>query len=630
MHISRKYNPLKRRGLRGAIPLLTGIGFLIALPTFGQQPFRTTVPGDVLDQFQAAKQVWVANVWVYANNLFALLALIEFAWSAAVMLLEKTDLQSWTAALIRKMMWLGAFYMLLLKGNQWIPWIIASFTQIGSNAAGFNGNPLSPGDVFAQGLAIAGSLMDTASTSAFFTNPGSSLALALGALLILLSYTVITIQYVVTVVESYIVLSVGFLFLGFGGSRWTATYVERYLGLSISIGIKMMLLYMLISAGMNLGIGWMTEAQDVGTSAHPALTAFDVIGAALIFMMLCWQVPKLFAAVLGGAPALTGGDLISTGTGVVAGAATIATVGAGGAALATRAAAALGGVSSAAGAGGTGSVGASVASVSAARNSGGSGGGGTVPPPRSPSPGSPSNGRPRQPDPPPFSRGSGGASSELTGTRANSSSVPPSSLTRNGNGNGRGEHSVRSGLSAIGGENLAGSGFETERPASGFTNVSAPLRTNEAVVSPPIRPASTQHRDTPTKGTSSAAPGVTGKLTDSGVGTRTPEGVSRIPGGSGGSMPPPDGSNNSDSLAAGQSPRSATSEANSVRSSGAADRQPPLPGGSEKVGLSARKADHVFSSAANRLRGIRNQLGGLPSDAAPHATPPRMPIDHHE
>ena len=34
-----------------------------------------------------------------------------------------------------------------------------------------------------------------------------------------------------------------------------------------------------------------------------------MMGAALIFLMLCWQIPKLFSAVLGGAPALTGGDL---------------------------------------------------------------------------------------------------------------------------------------------------------------------------------------------------------------------------------------------------------------------------------------------------------------------------------
>ena len=89
-----------------------------------------------MDQFRSERLQWTANVFIYANALFGILAVIEFAWSAAVMLLEKSDLQSWTSALIRKLMWIGAFYALLLNGRVWIPAIIDSFTQIGQNAAG--------------------------------------------------------------------------------------------------------------------------------------------------------------------------------------------------------------------------------------------------------------------------------------------------------------------------------------------------------------------------------------------------------------------------------------------------------------------------------------------------------------
>ena len=96
--------------------------------------------------------------------------------------------------------------------------------------------PLSPGDIFVQGLNIAGALIDAGSTSAFFTNPGTSLALVLCAVLIMISYIIITLNFIVTMVESYLVVSVGFIFLGFGGSRWTVPYTERYIGLAISIG----------------------------------------------------------------------------------------------------------------------------------------------------------------------------------------------------------------------------------------------------------------------------------------------------------------------------------------------------------------------------------------------------------
>jgi len=596
----------KRRWFWRLLLLLAVLVVGIA-PIWGQQP----KPSQIMDQYRAQRITWTTNIWPYANTLFGILALIEFAWSAAVMLLERSDLQSWTAALLRKLMWIGGFYALLLNGRTWIPAIIDSFEQIGQTSSGFNS--IAPSDVFAQGIDIAGALMDAASTSAFFTNTGVCLSLVVAAALIVLAFSGICIQFIVAMVESYIVVAAGYLFLGFGGSRWTAPYTERYIGLAVSTGVKIMLLYLLIGTGMNVSVTWMSDAQQVSTSAHPAMGAFEIMGAALIFLMLCWQVPKLFSAVLGGAPALTGGDLISIGTGAVAGAATIATVSAGGAAMTTRAAAALGGISPAAAAGGTGTVGASVAAVGVSgRSSGGAAGGGTVPPPSSPFSGPPSNGRPRQPDPPPFTRGSGGASSELTGTRAGSSPQQRSSGASNGNGNGRGENSARSVLSAIGGENLAGSGFENERPASGFTAVSAPLTTNRAVAPPPMSSGTAPNSDT--FGEKDPPPRVTG-----------------FSGHNGGSGPSPDrGGQNNNPRPEAQSSRSAKFEAVPVPDPGTAGQQTPTQNGRENPPSRARNADQALSGAANRLRGIRNQLGGLPSDAAPHATPPRMPIDHHE
>ena len=332
--MSKKTHKSKRssRSLVRWLAIAAVSGLFIQFIRAQQGPaFHSTVPSQIMDQFRNQRNQWTTNIWVYANALFGILAVIEFAWSAAVMLLEKTDLQSWTSALIRKLMWIGAFYALLLNGRIWIPAIIDSFTAIGQNAAGLRA--LSPSGIFVQGLSLAGALMDGASTSAFFTNPGASLALAFAALMIVVSYTLITINFIVTLVESYLVVSVGFIFLGFGGSRWTVPYTERYIGLAVSIGIKIVLLYCLISAGMGLSVGWLDEAQSLTTSLRPAMTAFDVMGASLIFMMCCWQIPKLFAAVIGGAPALTGGDLIATaafvgGAALAAGGAAVAGIGA--------------------------------------------------------------------------------------------------------------------------------------------------------------------------------------------------------------------------------------------------------------------------------------------------------------
>jgi type IV secretion system protein TrbL len=532
--------------------------------------------------------LWTTNIWIYANSLFGILAVIEFAWSAAVMLLEKTDLQSWTSALIRKLMWIGAFYALLINGRIWIPAIIDSFSQIGANASGMAG-PLSPGDVFVQGLNIAGALIDAGSTSAFFTNPGTSFALVLCALLIVVSYIIITLNFIVTMVESYLVVSVGFIFLGFGGSRWTVPYTERYIGLAISIGIKIVLLYCLITAGMNLGLGWIDEAQTVGTAAHPNMVAFDVMGAALIFMMCCWQIPKLFAAVLGGSPALAGGDLWGTGMAVVGTGVAAASLGIGAVAGAVGGSAALAGAGPAASAGSSSSgVASSVAGVSSGGSAGGSSGG-AVPPPTSPPRGPSANdGGPRQqPDPPGSPGNSRSGLDSMFDSSKHADVEAPSSYNASTRGDSvRRQNSAGGVLAGIGGEPLAGSGFEGQTSARGFR------------------------------------PSVLG------VGSANPAG----PTGSAAPASSLNAESNSETAPDPANAPSTASEINSVGSAGSSTPPPATVARGERIKSAAQKAGNSLKGASRRLDSMRYRLSKmpLPSDAAPHQSPPRMPVEHED
>src|SRR3954466_14863056 len=97
---------------------------------------QAKAPTAILNQYRGQRTTWFTAVWPFANTLFGLLATIEFAWSAAVMLLEKSDMQSWASALVRKLMWLGAFYALLIYGRYWIPAITDSFELMWQTSSG--------------------------------------------------------------------------------------------------------------------------------------------------------------------------------------------------------------------------------------------------------------------------------------------------------------------------------------------------------------------------------------------------------------------------------------------------------------------------------------------------------------
>jgi type IV secretion system protein TrbL len=246
--------------------------------------------------------------------------------------MERTDLQGWTAGLIKRLMFIGAFYALLVNGPTWIPAIIDSFQIIGRNAAGLPLG-LSPGDVFLRGLDITNSLCSSASATGFFSNPAGAFALVLAGLIIFLAFVVVSVHFIMAVVESYVVVGAGFLFLGFGGSRWTAPYVERYIALAVAVGVKIMVLYLLVGGGMSLSSGWAARAGAISSSSNPLLEALDIVGGAIVFMALCWQAPKFIASLLGGSPAFSGGDIAAIGFAGAQTAFIVGTLGAGAAKL---------------------------------------------------------------------------------------------------------------------------------------------------------------------------------------------------------------------------------------------------------------------------------------------------------
>ena len=374
---------------------------------------------EIISIFQGFQGVWLATVLPHARRLFFLLATIDFGWTMALLSLQVRDLHSWAVGLIRTVMRLGAFLILLNYGPQWLPSIVASFETIGQQASGTG--VLSPGDVFARGIDIASSLLSQSAKSALLLNFGTGFSCVIACFLTFLSFVVISVQITLTIIESYMCFGVAMVFLGFGGSKWTSSYVERLIALFVSVGVKLMLLYLLVGAGMGLAAGWLIKTQSMGLlSGDNFKTILTIAGSALVFMALCWCSPQLFSAILGGAPVLGAGDIFSAGAGIAIGAATMGSMMKAAAQKVSAAASAAS--SSITGAGGGGAKTGSAAVGGPSTNGGGSSGGSSMPGLN----GSTATSSQSNAVPPPSPSGNGSAG-------GNSNAVPPPSVgTLNG------------------------------------------------------------------------------------------------------------------------------------------------------------------------------------------------------
>jgi type IV secretion system protein TrbL len=371
---------LRHRSLLVLSALVIATGAL----AYGQTPAPQSGPSDLLDVYKNATTTWVSTAFGYANRLFGLLAVIDFTWAMIVLFLERHELEGWIAGFLKKLMTISFFYALLINQSTWFPAIINSFVQIGQQAGGVSGY-LNPSSILWTGVQISGAILaaclPSASASATAGGivgvlvPGAGAALTAAslipalvalfcALLIFLAYVVITLTFIMATVESYVVMSAGLIFLGFGASRWTVPYTERYISLVVSTGVRLMVLYMIIGLGQTLSNTWVQEASQIALSTAGLQSLFGLLASVIVFMALAWQVPKLASSVLQGSLQMGSSDLIApamsaavvagtigavatAGVGAVAGG--VGLLGAGGAAAAGGGAGGAGGASGAGG-----------------------------------------------------------------------------------------------------------------------------------------------------------------------------------------------------------------------------------------------------------------------------------------
>jgi type IV secretion system protein TrbL len=280
--------------------------------------------GRTFQQIEQAANAWIPTIMQEATYLFYVLATLDFAWSAPQFLREH-DFMGLFLSLIRKLLVIGFFYAVLINGQTWIPAIVNSFAQLGANAAGV---PVAqnPSDIMTQGLQLVSNLFTEVSAVSLFSEPGGALTTMLAACIILASYIIITLHYVVTKLEAIIVMSAGYIFLGFGGSRWTAPYFERYISLAISTGVRLMLIYLMLGVFNTISNNWIATLNGY-TADQPITQIFPTLMSMLLFAFASWMIPKMAASIASGTLGVGAADLVGMGMEVAKGAAlTAATV----------------------------------------------------------------------------------------------------------------------------------------------------------------------------------------------------------------------------------------------------------------------------------------------------------------
>lgn len=280
----------------------------------------STVALGLLKPYYAQEQQWFSVVQPLAINLWMTLFGVEIAWFGAKRVLFKVDIHSLIPALVKTLLFAAIGLAFIKNGATWFHDIVASFADVGSQAA--NIPTITPDTIMADGLNVAAALVNgmgkigatMASKSLLgdlVGNPGVMIVGGLFGILIILAFIVVAAEFIVIQVMSYILFGVGIILLGFSAFRPVASFAEKYFSAAISVGVRMMILYVIVGIGMGIANAWPQEITQSPTFD----TALLVLGQAAIFGYLAVKIPSLAASLLQGSLNSGGGEMLATAVG---------------------------------------------------------------------------------------------------------------------------------------------------------------------------------------------------------------------------------------------------------------------------------------------------------------------------
>lgn len=233
------------------------------------------------------------------------------------------------ARLIKKVLYVGAFALILNNFSTLADVIFRSFAGLGLNAAHSGmtaADLLKPGKLAGTGFTAAWPLLDQAGKlmgfTTFFDNFVSIAVLLFSWVVVILAFFVLAVQLFITILEFKLTCLAGFVLVPFALWNKTAFLAERVLGHVVTSGIKVMVLAVIVGIGTTF-----FSTFTAALSGHPPSLADAMslmLGAMSLFGLGIFG-PGIATGLVSGAPQLGAGSAFGTagtlvGTTMLAGA----------------------------------------------------------------------------------------------------------------------------------------------------------------------------------------------------------------------------------------------------------------------------------------------------------------------
>ena len=199
-------------------------------PVMAQELSSSGVMNDTLKRFNEAASSWRDAIESAASRLFWALVVISMVWTFGVMALRKADIGEFFAEFVRFTVFTGFFWWLLTNSTEGMNiagTIVQSLQSLGAQAGGLDDSKLGPSSILDLGFELYDKTVQ-ATSELGWRQMATALVMKAMALAVLFVMALISINLMIVLAVSWVMLYAGVFFLGFGGSRWTSEIALNY------------------------------------------------------------------------------------------------------------------------------------------------------------------------------------------------------------------------------------------------------------------------------------------------------------------------------------------------------------------------------------------------------------------
>lgn len=263
----------------------------------------TQIVGTFHDKLSTYEQVMLK----YAKLLFYWCAVLEVAWLGIKSAIGASDIKDTIKNFCLVLLTAGFFLAVINNYNTWSWNIINGLKSIAGEATDLLDASDRP---FTIGLELAKFLFEKTS---FWDDFAHSLGLILTALIVLICFSLITMQIILIKCECIVSMCASSILLGLGATSFLREYAVNTLKYIFAVAFKLMTMQLVLGVGVTF-LNEIAAAKDTGWGQLCV-----TIGFCIVYYALVKTLPDIVAGIIQGSHVNSGNSLTSTVTALGAG-----------------------------------------------------------------------------------------------------------------------------------------------------------------------------------------------------------------------------------------------------------------------------------------------------------------------